>query len=372
MIRQILKRLPAADWLNQIIKARLQERYASRHLAHYELEAKRRGVRVLRGGALMRALRLRIGSKTPKKELRIFLAYRLQDWEAVLPRALEPFGRVTVFQWTEPGGADHMLDAFKAAGRVDAVVGYLSGQDTAPEVLAEMSHRGAVIFNFCWDDKLKWPGPIVDGRHASPAGIAHAVDLNLTNAPSSLVKYAVHGGLAMFWPEAAHPDVHRPFDVPFEFDVGFVGARYSWRPRFIAKLERLGVPVICFGSGWPRGRLSDEEMVRLYSRCRINLGFGGIGHSRSLLCLKGRDFEVPMSGGLYVTQHNPELESIYDIGNEIVTYRDEGDCARKIKAILADPERATSIRRAGRIRALRDHTYEARWSAAFRIASLIP
>jgi len=82
-------------------------------------------------------------------------------------------------------------------------------------------------------------------------------------------------------------------------------------------------------------------MSRIYARSRINLGFGGIGHSRNLVCLKGRDFEVPMSGALYVTQHNPELALVFDIGREIVTYRDESEL------------RAAHSRAAGRSRARR-------------------
>ena len=42
--------------------------------------------------------------------------------------------------------------------------------------------------------------------------------------------------------------------------------------------------------------MSNEEMVKLYSCSRINLGFAGVGHSKKLMCREGRDFEVPMSG----------------------------------------------------------------------------
>ena len=175
----------------------------------------------------------------------------------------------------------------------------------------------------------------------------------------------------MFWPEAAHPDWHRPYDVPFEYDVSFVGGRYGWRPRFISKLIKLGIDVERFGPGWDNGALSDEEMIKLYSRSRINLGFGGVAHSRKLTCLKGRDFEVPMSGGLYLTQDNPELSLVYDVGKEIVTYKDEEDCARVIRELLDDPERAAAIRQAGRQRCLKDHTYKARWTEVLRLSGLM-
>jgi spore maturation protein CgeB len=393
MIKNYVESIPVLYRMHAVIKASIQERKAARSLARYRRIAAKRGIVCSQGDDLCTAVRARLATRCapapkPKGELHVFLAYYISNWEAILPKALDPFGPVTAWNlrgfgfddrrsdWIEQRDRmnEAMLQAFFEANRlrpVDAVVGYLSGYNTSPETLRRMAVAGAAIFNFCWDDKLSFPGPVTGGRYSSPAAIASAVDLNLTNAPDSVVKYAVHGGLAMFWPEAAHPEIHRPHDVPFQYDVSFVGACYGWRPRFIKRLERLGVHTECFGKGWPNGPLSAEEMVQLYSRSRINLGFGGVGHSRKLTCLKGRDFEVPMSGGLYLTQHNPELALVYDIGKEIMTYRDEADCAVMIKHLLADPSRAALIREAARARALRDHTYEVRWTQVFRLAGLM-
>jgi hypothetical protein len=394
MVANQLKNLPVVGSLYVYLRGLQQERFAKRTLRNYERKAKALGIASPDVSNLENKLRLRLADRAKnrwpkaKGRLHLFLAYYVSSWEAILPKALAPLGKVSAFNWREHGFNDRtedwlkhrdqmnqaMLRAFEQANaseQVDAVVGYLSGNNTAPETLQTLAREGAAIFNFCWDDKLFFPGVMVGGRYNSPAAIAHAVDLNLTNAPESVIKYAVHDGLAMFWPEAAHPDIHRPCDVLFEFDVSFVGACYGWRPRFIQRLRRRGIKVECFGKGWPNGSLSDEEMVRLYSRSRINLGFAGIGHSRRLMCLKNRDFEVPMSGGLYLTQDNPELKRVYDVGREIVTFTDEQDCAQKIRSLLDDPGRAAAIRAAGRARALREHTYERRWEKVFRFAGLM-
>ena len=81
--------------------------------------------------------------------------------------------------------------------------------------------------------------------------------------------------------------------------------------------------------------------------------------------LDAERFEVPMSGALYVTQHNPELALVFDVGCEIVTYRNPADCARIIAELLSDRDRAAAIRKAARERSIRDHTYQARWSHVF-------
>jgi len=390
----LLKRCSILYRFNAIVKGYQQERCANKLFAFYRKEARKRCLSIFKGNDIAFAIHKRLLSHglspVPKRkgELHIFVAFSLGNWESVLPKALKPFGKVTSFDWRSLGFNDlsanwlkHrdamnsiMLERFYEVHKerpVDAVVGYLSGYTVSPNVLSEMAKCGVAIFNFCWDDKLYFRGKIMGGRWTGPAALASVVDLNLTNAPDSCIKYIVEGGLAMFWPEAAHPEMHKPYDVPFEFDVSFVGGKYGWRPRFIQKLQKLGIKVTCFGKDWENGPLSDEEMVKLYSRSRINIGFSGVGHSRKLMCLKGRDFEVPMSGGLYLTQDNPELSLVYEVGEEILTYKNEKDCAEKIKWLLANPEEAAKIRKAGRKRALKDHTWEKRFEKVFRLAGIM-
>jgi hypothetical protein len=394
VMKKALKKVSFIVKANSIVKGYLQEEKAHRELTRHRLKALEKGLIQPDEEALKQSLHQRLANRLsgclpkPKGDLHIFLAYYTSNWERILPLSLEPFGKVTTFDWRTHGFDDRqsdwlnqrdqmnaaMLETFRQANHtkpVDVVIGYLSGHNTSPKTLHKMAQTGAVIFNFCWDDKLSFSGKKLGGRYAGPAGIAHAVDLNLTNSPDSLIKYAVNAGLAMFWPEAAQPDVHRPYNTPFEFDVSFAGACYGQRPSFIKKLARHNIKVECFGHGWPNGPLSTEEMIKLYSRSRINLGFAGIGYSRKLMCLKGRDFEVPMSGGLYLTQNNPELSLVFNVGNEILTYRNEDDCANVIKKLLADPDRAEAIRKAGRKRCLNKHSYYARWSQIFQIAGLL-
>lgn len=390
----LLKRCSILYCFNAIIKGFLQERRATKSLDFYRKEAVKRGLPVLQeidiASAIYKRLVSRGFSPVPKKkgELHIFVVFAFNNWESVLPKALESFGKVTTFEWRSLGfnelsddWLNHrdsmnavMLESFYKAHKekpIDAVVGYLSGYTISPDVLGKMAKTGTVKYNFCWDDKLYFKGKMLGGRWTGPVALASAVDLNLTNAPDSCVKYMVEGGLAMFWPLAAHPEINKPYDVPFELDVSFVGGKYGWRHRFIQKLRKSGIKVTCFGNGWGNGHLSYEELVKLYSRSRINLGFGGVGHSRKLMCLKGRDFEVPMSGGLYLTQDNPELSLVYEIGKEIVIYKNEKDCAEKIKWLLANPEEAAKIREAGRKRALRAHTWEKRFEKIFRLAGIM-
>jgi len=388
-----LKKSPILYRINATLKAKAQERHAATELTYYKKKASLLDITISTREALSISFKERLARRNihiaskPKGNLHIFLAYHLSNWEFILPIALKPFGSLTEFEWRSQGFDNRsnnwikqrdlmnkaMLECFINANSekpIDIVVGYLTGYDTDPKILQKMGEVGALITNFSWDDKLGFRGKIRGGRWSGPAALASVVDLNLTNAPDSLIKYMVEGSLAMFWPEAADPNFHRPYDIPFEFDVSFVGGKYGWRPRFIAKLQKMGIKVTSFGNGWGNGPLSDEEMVKLYSRSKINLGFASVGYSKKLMCLKGRDFEVPMSGGLYLTQDNPELSLVYDVGKEIVTYKDEKNCAEKINWLLAHPDEADKIRKAGRKRSLKEHTWEKRFRKILSVLKL--
>jgi len=378
--------------LKVAVKSRIQEIQAKRSMGFYR-KASRKLSCSLDGIDIAAAVKKRLldrgicQSPAKKGELHIFLCFSSNNWEKILPIVLKPFGELTVFQWESTGFFDtynewltyrnklnvEMLDTFRKAHSkhpIDAMVGYMSDFNTLKETLLEIGKSGITIFNMSWDDKLYFSGD-VRGQPRSLDKIVSSVDLNLTNAPESVIKYLVHGGLAMFWPEAASPELHKPYDAPFEFDVSFVGNKYGWRPRFIERLRKAGINVVALGESWGNGQLSNEDMVKVYSQSRINLGFAGVGYCKNLMCLKGRDFEVPMSGGLYLTQDNPELALVYEVGKEIVTYKDEKDCAQKIRWLLENPENAEKIRKAGRKRALKDHTWENRFSDIFRNAGLL-
>ena len=63
------------------------------------------------------------------------------------------------------------------------------------------------------------------------------------------------------------------------YDVTFVGQPYGIRENAIATLRRAGVRVHAWGSGWPAGKLSQDEMIRVFSQSRINLNFADASSS---------------------------------------------------------------------------------------------
>lgn len=120
--------------------------------------------------------------------------------------------------------------------------------------------------------------------------------------------------------------------------------------------------------------LSDQEMVEMYSRARISLGFSGVGNAVAapdrIVQVRLRDFEAPMSGAFYMVEEIAELADFFRIGVEIACYRGPDDLVEKCRHYLANPEERERIRLAGHARALRDHTWQGRLQTVFETAQL--
>jgi spore maturation protein CgeB len=116
------------------------------------------------------------------------------------------------------------------------------------------------------------------------------------------------------------------------------------------------------------------DLVRTFSQSRISLGFATAGEShagpRRLTHLRLREFEAPMSGALYLTERQDELAEYFCIGREVLAYADRDDLLDQVRYYLAHPEQAERIRRAGRHRARRDHTWQHRFRDLFSVLGI--
>ena len=255
-----------------------------------------------------------------------------------------------------------LVERFQDAHReraVDAALLYVSHYECEPSTLDEIASAGVPVLVLSMDDKHAFdprPGPVPNGQRP----LIGSATVHLTNSLECVRWYAAEGAAAYFFPEAADPEVYRPLDLQKDIDVSFLGGWYGGRRDLIERLRALGIRVETFGPGTDNGIISRDEIVTVFNRSRVNLGFGGVAESASVTCLKGRDFEVPMTGNAYLTQYNHELTGLYDVGREIACYLNANDCAEQIRMLLDDPAGAAALGRAARERALRQHTWRKR------------
>jgi len=372
-------------------RAWLNFRRLERERAAYDFLFASRGLILPDDDALRAAMKRKYPYLIPgrKGALHILALYHHYNWEnESLKPALEKFGTVRHYDWCDE--FDHQRKDWRGTPRkemnrtlververwikedsTDVIFTYISGEQVSPDTIASLSTVGVPTINLALNDKEHFVGRRRNGQAMGSRDICRYFDLCWTSTEDALKKYCVEGALPIYLPEGANPEIHKPHDLEKTMDVSFVGQCYGNRPGIIQKLLSEGIQVEAYGYGWPKGALSTEEMVRMYSRSRINLGFGGVADHRATYNLKGRDFEIPMSGGLYLTEYNPELERFYEIGNEIVTWIDFGDLVQKIRHLLSHPEEAEAIRKKGFQRARAEHTWEMRFEKIFKLIGLI-
>ena len=91
----------------------------------------------------------------------------------------------------------------------------------------------------------------------------------------------------------------------------------------------------------------EDKMKEEIRNAPITLGFANVGYTRSITTIKGRDFEVPAYGGLYLTQLSSGIEKYYKIGSDVFTYKDSDDCIELIEFVRSNIDIANTIRNTG-------------------------
>jgi len=226
-----------------------------------------------------------------------------------------------------------------------------------PATLAKIRDMGVFVINYSWDDTTSFYGRRLRTGWSGTADLASVVDFTLTSSRDSCQKYENEGGSAYFWPEGANTYPDSSSSQDYLYDVSFVGACYGYRPILIHYLRKHNINVATFGAGWKSPIVNHGTLLDIYRRSRVNIGFSGMGHMLRVTHLKGRDFEVPMTGSLYLTSPSPDLGRCYRIGSEVLTYSSKRDCLATIRWALQHCAEADHIRTAGKARALKDHTW---------------
>jgi len=245
--------------------------------------------------------------------------------------------------------------AFLFSVLVDHVV------DPHHHVFSEIGRTGeTVTLHWFCDDHWRWE-PY--SRHVAPH--FHFVTTTADSAPP---KYAEIGladrVIKTQW--ACNHELYTPTDSPQDVDLSFVGMPHGDRVSFLNGLAGRGLGVEVFGHGWQgRPRLPFHQMVRLFSRSKINLNLSNASMMTGPQ-IKGRNFEIPGAGGFLLSGRAEGLDEYYEDSREIVTFADGDDLADKARFYLAHDAERARIAANGRRRTRAEHTWHHRFDQIFR------
>jgi len=105
-----------------------------------------------------------------------------------------------------------------------------------------------------------------------------------------------------------------------------------------------------------------DELTKIYCASKVNIDIGRIYQSGIITM---RVFDVLSCGGCLLTEANQDIETFFDVGQELDTYKTLDELRRKTLFYLQNPDKAKAMGERGRKRILQDHTI------SLRIASML-
>lgn len=310
-----------------------------------------------------------------------------------------------------------MLDTFRLENTRKPFVlffSYLMDGMVDPTAIDEIRKSGVLACNFSCNNTHQFD--LVDE-------LSLHFDYNLHSEKDAREKFSAIGANPLWWPMASNPKYFKPMKVPRTIQASFVGGNYALRAQYIANLLENGIDAHAYGPGWVGGArtrrrslakrylllgrallafnptsqsaasgqlanhdyrrglsarypanfhspITDDELIALYSRSHISLGFLEVydRHDPSRAVkqhLHLREFEAPMSGALYCTGYMDEIAEMFEPDKEVLTYLNQHELLDKVRYYLAHPAQGERVRRAGRKRALAEHTYHIRFRKLF-------
>lgn len=153
--------------------------------------------------------------------------------------------------------------------------------------------------------------------------------------------------------------LYKDYNMDKVYDVVFVGQKYGDRENYINFIKNQGIQVVAFGEGWSSERVTQTQMIEIFNKAKIVLNFssseGNLGGDKYI---KGRISEVMATGAFLLTEDCEELADYFNIGVELDFFKTREEMIKKIKFYLANEEKRKMIAHSGKIKVLKEYTYE--------------
>lgn len=160
----------------------------------------------------------------------------------------------------------------------------------------------------------------------------------------------------------------------YECDISFVGTYTKDREIIMKNLNKFDYKI--YGRYWER---SDDEVVKnrfyggidnftettkLYNASKININST---IPEGLTSINTRLFDVMASEGFILTDYKEDLNTLFNIKEEVISYKSIGQIPKMCDLFLKCPEERKLIAQNGRRRVLREHTFKHRAAVIIEI-----
>ncbi|MBE9005332.1 glycosyltransferase family 1 protein [Fortiea sp. LEGE XX443] len=292
---------------------------------------------------------------------------------------------------------------------IDLFLAYLFPKQVEPRAIQEIKALGIPCVNFFCDNVREFT--------RIPKEF-YCFDLHWVPEFKALKMYQQAGLNYIYAPMPVWiPPHQRNCNHPENYGVSFIGSRDIQREVLLAQVLKSDIPIEIRGAGWSKNtstlsdsskqhqnilytainqlkfvnnqgitawvrkiqakslpRISDDtfsgfikkqpntdEYPAIIQQSTISLGINRYpsyqySFFKPNTYSRMRDIEAPMMGACYLTEWTEGLDHLYELGEEIETYRSCEELIEKIRILKASPEKRNKLRCRGQKRALTDHT----------------
>jgi spore maturation protein CgeB len=182
---------------------------------------------------------------------------------------------------------------------------------------------------------------------------------------------------AFYLPHAANPLLEHSaaFAAPRQPRMVFVA---NPTPERLRTLRALRQPVVLVGPGWRQARggahevhprrVPPRKVGELYRTHAAVLNIRNETHV--LNGLNQRHFDAPLCGAALLSDPQPDLETCFDVGTEVLVWREPAEIDAVSARLRREPAWARRVAENGRRRVLAEHSYAARLLSFIRIARM--
>ena len=254
---------------------------------------------------------------------------------------------------------------------LDLLIGQMWANFISKEALSQVREMGVTIINLSMDDRLPEHWTEWNNIKLGSIGLGSSLDLVLTTSKETCLWYGLEGVPALFFPLGSDSEKFKRNNKTLQdIDVIFIGNKYGIRPEIINYLLKNNIKVDCYGNGWKNGPVNAKENISFSKRAKIILGVGTVGYLEDLYTMKLRDFDAMMTGALYITHRNPDLEILFKEGKDIEYYSSKKELLEKIKFYLKNGEEREKIGVSGQKIVSQNYNWEKRLTDTFNLLKL--
>lgn len=226
-----------------------------------------------------------------------------------------------------------------------------------PETFDIIREMGCIVGGWFFDDEIRFS--------EYSKWISRSLDFVFTNDMISVAEYEKDGTYSEWLPVTSNQNYFPKYSGSMDIDVSFIGRCFGDRAVFLKYIMNHGIKVETFGKGWENGYIPFDKVPLTYGRSKISFCLTKSYGLNTRPQIKDKIFDICSTGSMLMCEYVPGIEKLFEIDKEIVCFRTFEEAVQKLEYYLNNPDKRTSIAKAGHEKFINFYTQDKVFTKGF-------